>query len=120
MRSEVLELLRKSLRPEFLNRIDEVIVFRSLSLEDIKNIVDLQLKEVNQRLAEQEITLGLTNAARDHLAEVGFDPAFGARPLRRTIQKLVTQPLANQILKGRFKSGDKIKIDLKDGNMVCV
>lgn len=120
MRSEVLELLRKSLRPEFLNRIDEVIVFRSLSLDDIKNIVDLQLKEVNQRLADQEITLGLTNAARNHLAEVGFDPAFGARPLRRTIQRLVTQPLANQILKGRFKSGDKVKIDLKDGSIVYV
>jgi len=120
MRSEVLNLLRKSLRPEFLNRIDEIIVFRSLSLEDIKNIVDLQFKEVNQRLAEQEMRVSLTNLARGHLAKVGFDPAFGARPLKRTIQKLITQPLANEILKGKFKPEDKIKVDLKEDQIIFV
>ena len=118
MSSEVLNLLRKSLRPEFLNRIDEIIVFRSLSFESIKNIVDLQLKEVNQRLAEQEISASLTDKARDYLAKVGFDPAFGARPLKRTIQKLITQPLANKILKGKFKPEDKIKIDVKVDQIV--
>jgi ATP-dependent Clp protease ATP-binding subunit ClpB len=118
MRSEVLNLLRKSLRPEFLNRIDEMIVFRSLSFEDIKEIVDLQFREVDQRLAEQDISASLTERAREYLAKVGFDPAFGARPLKRTIQKLITQPLANQILKGNFKPKDKIKIDVKGDEIV--
>lgn len=118
MRSEVLSLLRKSLRPEFLNRIDEIIVFRSLSFEDIKNIVDLQFKEVNRRLAEREISASLTDKAREYLAKAGFDPAFGARPLKRTIQKLITQPLANEILKGKFKPEDKVKIDVMDERIV--
>lgn len=120
MRSEVLSFLRKSLRPEFLNRIDEMIVFRSLSLEDIKNILDLQLEEVNQRSADQEMTVSLTQATRDHSARVGFDPTFGARPLKRTIQKLITQPLADQILKGNFKPDDKIEIDVEDKEIVFV
>jgi ATP-dependent Clp protease ATP-binding subunit ClpB len=118
MRSEVLNLLRKSLRPEFLNRIDEIIVFRSLSLEDIKAIVDLQFKEVGQRLADHELRLKLTDAAREHLAKLGFDPSLGVRPLKRTIQKLITQPLANEILKGKFKPGDSIDIDLTDNKIV--
>jgi len=85
MRSEVLSLLRKTLRPEFLNRIDEIIVFHSLSFEEIKKIVDLQFEEVNRRLAEQEMTASLTEKAKEHLAKIGFDPAFGARPLKRMI-----------------------------------
>jgi len=118
MRSGVLDILGKSLRPEFLNRIDEIIVFRSLSLENIKEIVDLQFKEVTRRLAERDIKASLTDRARDHLAKVGFDPAFGARPLKRTIQRLITQPLANEMLKGRFKPGDKVKIDVKDDSII--
>ncbi len=118
MRSEVLSLLRKSLRPEFLNRIDEIIVFRSLSFEDMKNILDLQFKEVNRRLAEREMSASLTDRAREYLAKAGFDPAFGARPLKRTIQKLITQPLANEILKAKFKPEDKIKIDVMDERIV--
>lgn len=118
MRSEVLSLLRKSLRPEFLNRIDEITVFRSLSFEDIKNIVDLQFKEVNQRLAEREISATLTDKAREYLAKAGFDPGFGARPPKRTIQKLITQPLANEILKGKSKPEDKVRIDVKDERIV--
>jgi ATP-dependent Clp protease ATP-binding subunit ClpB len=120
MRTEVLAILRKSLRPEFLNRIDEVIVFRSLSLEDISDIVDLQFEEVNRRLAGQHMRASLTEAAKKYLAQAGFDPTLGARPLKRTIQRLITQPLANEILKGRFKSGDKIEIDLKDDQIVFV
>ena len=118
MRSGVLDLLGKSLRPEFLNRIDEIIVFRSLSLENIKDIVKLQFKEVAQRLAEQDIEASLTDRARDHLARVGFDPAFGARPLKRTIQRLITQPLANEMLKGRFRTKHKVTVDAKDDNIV--
>jgi len=93
-------------------------VFRSLSLENIKEIVDLQFKEVTRRLAERDIKASLTDRARDHLAKVGFDPAFGARPLKRTIQRLITQPLANEMLKGRFKPGDKVKIDVKDDSII--
>lgn len=118
MRTEVLNLLRKSLRPEFLNRIDEIIVFRSLSFEDIKNIVDLQFKEVNQRVAEQQMSISLTDEAREYLAKVGFDPTFGARPLKRTIQRLITQPLANEILKGSFGAKDEIKIDVKEDKII--
>jgi ATP-dependent Clp protease ATP-binding subunit ClpB len=118
MRTEVLNLLRKSLRPEFLNRIDEIIVFRSLSIDDIKQIVELQFKEVNQRLAEQEISAILTDDAKEFLSQVGFDPAYGARPLKRTIQKLITQPLANEILKGKFKPKDKIKVNVQDEKIV--
>jgi ATP-dependent Clp protease ATP-binding subunit ClpC len=114
----VLNLLRNSLRPEFLNRIDEIIVFHSLSLEDIKKIVDLQFEEVKQRLSEHEISAALTDRAREYLAKAGFDPTFGARPLKRMMQKLVTQPLANEILKGSFRSKDHIKIDVKDEKIV--
>ncbi|MGB8657857.1 MAG: ATP-dependent chaperone ClpB [Candidatus Zixiibacteriota bacterium] len=120
MRVQVLNLLRKSLRPEFLNRIDEVIVFRSLSLEDIENIVDLQFEEVNKRLAEQGMGASLTDKAKEFLAKTGFDPAFGARPLKRTIQKLITQPLANEILKGKFAGKKKIKVDVKNDQIVFV
>jgi ATP-dependent Clp protease ATP-binding subunit ClpB len=120
MRSEVLNLLRKSLRPEFLNRIDEIIVFRSLSLKDIENIVDLQFQQVNQRLTEQDMSAYLTDKARVYLAKAGFDPTFGARPLKRIIQKLITQPLANQILKGNYRPNDKVKIDVKDEKIVFV
>lgn len=120
MRKEVLNLLRRSLRPEFLNRIDEIIVFHSLSFEEIKKIVDLQFKEVNQRLAEQEISASLTENAKEYLAKIGFDPAFGARPLKRLMQKEVSQPLANEILKGRFKPKDIINIDAKDERIVFI
>lgn len=120
MRSGVLDLLRKSLKPEFLNRIDERIVFRSLSLENIRDFVDLLFKEVAQRLTEQDIHASLTGQARDHLARVGVDPAFGVRPLRRIIQRFIIQPLANEMLKGRFKPGDKVTVDVKDDNIVFV
>ena len=120
MRDQVMVLLRNSLRPEFLNRIDEIIVFHSLSLEDIEKIVDLQFEEVKQRLSEHEISATLTDRAREYLAKAGFDPTFGARPLKRMMQKLVTQPLALEILKGEFTAKDKIKVDLKDDKLVFV
>jgi ATP-dependent Clp protease ATP-binding subunit ClpB len=120
MRSDVLNLLRKSLRPEFLNRIDEVIVFHSLSFEDIKKIVDLQFEEVSLRLTEHEMSASLTEKAKEYLAKEGFDPAFGARPLKRMIQKLITQPLANEFLKGKFSPNSKIKIDVKNDKLMFV
>ena len=118
MRTQVLGLLRKSLRPEFLNRIDEIIVFHSLSFEDIKKIVDLQFEDVNKRLVEHDMNASLTENARDYLAKEGFDPTFGARPIKRMIQRLITQPLANEILKGTFRTKDNIRIDIKDEKMV--
>jgi ATP-dependent Clp protease ATP-binding subunit ClpA len=118
MQKEVLQLLRQSLRPEFLNRIDEIIVFRSLSFDQIKEIVNLQFKEMEKRLIEQDIKAELTDRAKEYLAKIGYEPAFGARPLKRTMQRLVSQPLANEILKGKFHPKDKIKIDVKEEEIV--
>ena len=105
VRALVLEELRQQLRPEFLNRIDEVIVFRPLGLEEIKQIVDIQAAHLRKRLAEKRITLELTDAAKAVLAKEGFDPVFGARPLKRTLQRRVQDPLALRLLEGEFQPG---------------
>ena len=104
--------LKKTFRPEFLNRIDEVIIFHALTKEHVKKIVDLQMKEISARLAEQGITIELTEAAREWLAEQGYDPQFGARPLRRTLQRCVESPLSVQLLRGQFQAGDTVVIDV--------
>jgi ATP-dependent Clp protease ATP-binding subunit ClpC len=111
--ADVEEDLKRAFRPEFLNRIDEVILFSSLSREQIQSIVDLQMHEIAERLREQKITIELTNAARDYLAQIGFDPQFGARPLRRTLQRRVESPLSRQLLAGEFKAGDAVIVDLE-------
>lgn len=111
MRDEVMGLLKQSLRPEFLNRIDEIIVFHALTMKEIRRIVELQFDEVRQRMAERDIELEITDQTRDHLARIGYDPAFGARPLKRMMQRYVSHPLANRILKGEFKEGDRIVVD---------
>ncbi|MDP3025941.1 MAG: AAA family ATPase [candidate division Zixibacteria bacterium] len=118
MRDEVLKLLRQALRPEFLNRIDELIVFRSLSFEEINKIVLLQFSEIEKRLLEQELEMTLTAKAQEFLARQGYDPSFGARPLKRVMQRYISQPLANEILKGKFREGDKIKVDLKGEEII--
>ena len=118
MRDEVLKLLRQALRPEFLNRIDELIVFRSLSFEEINKIVLLQFSEIEKRLLEQELEMTLTAKAQEFLARQGYEPSFGARPLKRVMQRYVSQPLANEILKGKFREGDKIKVDLKGEEII--
>jgi len=105
------DALKKAFRPEFLNRIDATVIFQPLSEEQIKQIVDLVLKDIQKRLAERKITVELTAAAKDKLAKDGFDPAFGARPLRRTMQRLVENPLSTRILKGEFKEGDRVVVD---------
>jgi len=112
MKSDVLEILRRSFRPEFLNRVDEIIVFNALTRAHIRAIVDLQFAEVRGRLADQGIEAKLSDSAKDKLAELGFDPTYGARPLRRVIQKQVTHPLAKEILKGTFARGDRLEIDI--------
>jgi ATP-dependent Clp protease ATP-binding subunit ClpB len=111
LREKVWDILRGHFRPEFLNRVDEVIIFNPLGKEEIKRIVDIQLTGLKKRLAERNLTLELTDAARGVLADEGFDPAFGARPLKRAIQRLIQDPLAKKVLGGEFKDGDMIEVD---------
>jgi ATP-dependent Clp protease ATP-binding subunit ClpC len=107
------DALRKAFRPEFLNRIDETIVFAPLAMSDIERIVELQLREIRSRLQEQGLSIELKDGARKWLAKQGYDPAFGARPLRRAMQKYVEGPLSVQLLQGKFKAGDCVVIDKK-------
>jgi ATP-dependent Clp protease ATP-binding subunit ClpB len=111
IRKGVMEELRHVFRPEFLNRLDEIILFRSLGRESLARIVDIMVREVNDRLADRKITVELTPAAKERIAEIGYEPTFGARPLRRAIQKHLQDPLAIRILKGEFRDGDKVTID---------
>jgi ATP-dependent Clp protease ATP-binding subunit ClpB len=109
--------LRDRFRPEFLNRVDEIVEFTPLSRDQIAEIVDLQLARLRDRLAERGITLALTDAAKEALAEAGWDPAYGARPLKRAIQRLVENPLALRLLDGEFADGDTIRVDAEDGEL---
>jgi len=118
MRKKVMEQLRRAFRPEFLNRVSATIVFRSLTKEEIKAIVDLELNKVRERLSEHALVLELTDAAKDLLGEKGYDPEFGARPLRRVITNMVEDKLSDGILAGNFKLGGTIHIDAKDGELV--
>ena len=106
--------LKETFRPEFLNRIDEVIIFSPLSLEQMYEIVDLQLQEIRQRLAEHGLKVELSSKARKWLANEGYDPSFGARPLKRTLQKYIESPLSVSLLSGEFTDGDKVLVDLDD------
>ena len=110
MKSAVMEIVGHHFRPEFLNRIDDVVVFHPLGRDHIRKIVDIQLGYLHDRLAERDMRIHLSDAARDRLAEAGFDPVYGARPLKRAIQQQIENPLAQEILQGRFKSGDVIEV----------
>ena len=116
-REAVLAVLRDHFRPEFLNRVDEIIVFRPLTVEQLTNIVDIQLQRLESRLADRRVLLLVTDAARKLLAKRGWDPVYGARPLKRTIQRLVQDPLAMMLLEGKFSEGDTIEVDVKDGEL---
>jgi len=118
IRRRIMEALKAHFRPEFLNRVDEIIIFHPLSIEHIKQIVDLQLANVRKRLAGRQIDIKLTEAAKELLIREGYDPAFGARPLRRAIQRLILDPLAMKVLEGEFKEGDTVEIDAKEGKIV--
>ncbi|MBU0483317.1 MAG: ATP-dependent chaperone ClpB [Proteobacteria bacterium] len=109
-------ILHQQFKPEFLNRIDETIIFHSLKKEHLVRIIDLQIELLKQRMAEHKYSVELTDAARDYLIEVGYDPAYGARPLKRAIQRHVQDKLAMNILEGKFEEGDLIKIDVAAGN----
>jgi ATP-dependent Clp protease ATP-binding subunit ClpB len=111
-------LREEGFRPEFINRIDEIIVFHQITREQMKYIVDIQINRLRPRLAERHITLELTDAARNLLAEMGYDPQFGARPLKRIIQQEVENRIARGILDGTIREGDTLKIDAKDGKLV--
>ena len=118
MKGKVLEEMKKTFRPEFLNRIDGVVVFHALTIEHIRKIVELMLTQVQGQLKEKAITLEVTDAAKDLLGEKGYDPAFGARPLRRIIERLVEDPLSEAILNGRFRSGETVLVDAQDREIV--
>jgi ATP-dependent Clp protease ATP-binding subunit ClpB len=110
VREQVMAVVRASFRPEFLNRIDEIILFHRLQRADMAKIVDIQMVRLAKLLEDRKITLVLDRSARDWLAEKGWDPAYGARPLKRVIQKSVQDPLAELILAGQVKDGDKVTI----------
>jgi ATP-dependent Clp protease ATP-binding subunit ClpB len=112
MRTMVMETLKEHFKPEFLNRIDEIIIYHSLPLEQIRHIVSLQIKGLQNRLAERNLTMEITPKASDYLAKEGYDPAYGARPLKRTLQKKVQDPLALLLLQGKFQEGDTIVVDV--------
>ncbi len=116
-KDKLMDALRRTFRPEFLNRIDEIVTFHALGLEHVGAIVDIQLKDVQKRLVDRKLTLSLTKAAKELLAEQGFDPTFGARPLKRTIQRLVENPLAVKVLAGQYREGDNVVVDARDGAM---
>jgi len=118
MKEKLLGELKKSFRPEFLNRIDGVVVFHSLTKEHIRQIVDLMLTMVQQQVAEKGLKLEVTDAAKDFLGEKGYDEVFGARPLRRTIQNMVEDKLSEDLLRGKFQSGDTVVVDLEEGEIV--
>jgi ATP-dependent Clp protease ATP-binding subunit ClpB len=115
---EVLGEMRRHFRPEFLNRVDDIIVFKPLDRDDLKTIVDLQLRRMSRMLADRKMTLQVTEAAKDHIAQEGYDPAYGARPLKRAIQRLVQNPLAMRVLEGDFEEGDTIVIDHGEAGLV--
>jgi len=118
-RERTMEALRSTFRPEFLNRIDDIITFRSLTMEDIDNIIDIQIDLIQNRLKERKVTIELTGNAKNYIAKTGYSPVYGARPLKRALQKLLLDNLAMGILEGKFTEGDHIIVDAKDnGEMV--
>ena len=117
MKSEVMEAVQQNFRPEFINRIDDIVVFHSLGGEQIRAIVDIQLIYLRKRLQERDMDLVLDNEARDLIGEAGFDPVYGARPLKRAIQQQIENPLAQKILQGEFSPGDRIKVGTRQGHL---
>ena len=111
-RIRILDALRTAFRPEFLNRIDDIIIFRSLTISDIDRIINLQIAQLQKRLAEKRLTIELTENAKQYISKVGYSPTYGARPLRRTLQKIVQDNLAIKLLEGSFEEGDHIVVDI--------
>jgi ATP-dependent Clp protease ATP-binding subunit ClpB len=106
-----MDALRKTFKPEFLNRIDDIVIFRSLTMEDIDRIIEIQLGLIGKRLQERKLSVELTEGAKRYIAQEGYSPVYGARPLKRVLQKQILDPLALQLLEGAFAEGDRIEID---------
>jgi ATP-dependent Clp protease ATP-binding subunit ClpB len=117
VRRQMTEALRQHFRPEFINRVDEIIFFHSLGLEHLKRIVDIQIQGLLKRLEERKIHVELTDTARGFLVAEGFDPMFGARPLKRTIQRRVLDPLAMRVLEGDIREGDSVLVDMGNNEL---
>ncbi len=117
MRSAVMEIVQQTFRPEFINRIDDIVVFHPLGTEQIRKIVDIQLAYLRKRLQERNLDIVLDDSARDRMGEAGFDPVYGARPLKRAIQQQIENPLAQHLLRGDFSSGDTIQVSVRDGRL---
>jgi ATP-dependent Clp protease ATP-binding subunit ClpB len=121
MRSMVMEALKESFKPEFLNRIDETIIYHPLEVAQIREIAAIQLRVLAKRVAEKNLTLDVTDRAAEYIATQGYDPAYGARPLKRTIQRLIQDPLALLLLAGKFADGDSVHVDLaEDGQGLLI
>jgi ATP-dependent Clp protease ATP-binding subunit ClpA len=118
IRGRVMDMLRDHFRPEFLNRVDEIVMFQSLGMPELARIVELQLADVVKRLAEKKIAVAFTDKAKKLIAEKGYDPAYGARPLKRAIQDLVLDELALKIVEGKIKEGDKVAVDASKDKIV--
>jgi len=117
IKNRIMESLKVSFKPEFLNRIDDIIIFHPLSKEHIKSIVDIQLERLRKLLREKKINITLTDEAKGLLASEGYDPAYGARPLKRLIQRKIQDPLATKLLEGEFKEEDSIVVDAYKGEL---
>jgi ATP-dependent Clp protease ATP-binding subunit ClpB len=118
MEQAVMAELKQHFRPEFLNRVDDVIIFQSLDESELERIVDIQLEKLKKRLAQQQLTLDVDAAAKKLLAKEGYDPQFGARPLKRAVQEHILNPLSMRLLEGDFKPGDRIKVSAKGDGLV--
>ncbi len=118
MKAAVLEIVGQHFRPEFINRIDDIVVFHPLEREHIRRIVEIQLGWLRRRLADRELSIELTPAALDRLGEAGFDPVYGARPLKRALQQQLENPLAQRILAGEYVPGDTIRVEVKGDSLV--
>jgi ATP-dependent Clp protease ATP-binding subunit ClpB len=118
MRKRVMDALRGQFRPEFLNRVDEIVIFKNLVTEQLMEIVEKEVQILAKRLAERKLTLELTENAKAFVAKEGWDPVYGARPIKRTIQRLILDPLAQKVLSGEFKEGDTVVVDVASGKVV--
>jgi ATP-dependent Clp protease ATP-binding subunit ClpB len=118
MHNRVMAALRQQFRPEFLNRIDDVILFHALGRSELSEIVGLQIKRIEALLADQKIALEITKSAKQHIADLGYDPVYGARPLKRAIQRHLQNPIASKLLENAFAAGDTIVIDHSDGHLI--
>jgi len=118
MKNAVMEIVQQNFRPEFINRVDDIVVFHPLGTEQIRAIVEIQLQYLRRRLLDRNIELELDDKARDLIGEAGFDPVYGARPLKRAIQQQIENPLAQRILRSEFGPGDRLRIGVEGTDLV--